>query len=69
MVTMKRKLSIAAAVLLLVGSVGYYLLAGGNTPDGQPRLLTLTSSNFSALKSAFNQHPEAARAVLLISPT
>ncbi|HEX2661587.1 MAG TPA: hypothetical protein VHM93_02050 [Candidatus Acidoferrum sp.] len=57
----------AAAVFLLLAIV--YLWGPSKVPSGQPRLLTLSSTNFSDFQSAFDAQTDGVRLVLLLSPT
>ena len=65
---MKLKISILAAFLVAAAG-GYYLLGGGSTPEGQAGLVSLSTGNFSTLKTAFNADADAGRVVMLVSPT
>jgi hypothetical protein len=62
---MSRKTSIfaIAAMAALVAACGH------QTPVGQPELLSLNRSNFSAVKDSFNSAPGSVRLIALLSPT
>jgi hypothetical protein len=67
---MKKRLSILA--VLVVGgllALGWRFYHGEKVPAGQPPLVSLTSSNFGQLRSAFNAASGEVRIVLLLSPT
>jgi len=65
-----RWLSVLAA-LAFVGllALGWHFYGGGKVPPGQPSLVSLTSSNFNQLRTAFNATSGEVRIVLLLSPT
>jgi hypothetical protein len=67
---MKRLLSILA-VLVLIGllALGRHFYSGKTVPVGQPPLVSITSTNFDQLRSAFNAASGEVRIVLLLSPT
>jgi hypothetical protein len=67
---MKKLLSILA-VVVLVGllALGRHFYGGEGVPAGQPRLVSLTSTNFDQLRAAFNAASGEVRIVLLLSPT
>lgn len=65
---MKRKITIAAAGLLLLVLAGWELL-GHHTPSGQAPLVTLNSDNFGNFESEFNAKANQKRIVALLSPT
>jgi hypothetical protein len=53
------------AALLIV----WYLWLSKGTPHGQPPLTSLTQNNLDHFKNDFNGAEDAARLVLLLSPT
>ncbi len=59
------------AVLVLAGllALGWHLYGGAKVPAGQPPLVSLTSTNFAQLRTAFNAASGEVRIVLLLSPT
>jgi hypothetical protein len=67
---MKKRLRILAA-LVVVGllALGYHFYGGETVPAGQPPLVSLTSTNFDQLRTAFNAASGDVRIVLLLSPT
>jgi hypothetical protein len=67
---MKKPLSILA-LLVLVGLLvlGWHFYGAARVPTGQPPLVSLTSSNFNQLRTAFNAASGEVRIVLLLSPT
>lgn len=67
---MKKYLGISAALIcagLFVLAWHYY--GGTKVPAGQPPLVSLTSTNFEQLRTAFNAASGDVRIVLLLSPT
>jgi hypothetical protein len=68
--TMKKRLSILAVVMIAgLLALGWHFYGGGRVPAGQPPLVSLTSSNFDQLRTAFNEASGEVRIVLLLSPT
>jgi hypothetical protein len=67
---MKKRLSILA-VLVIGGllALGWRYYRGEKVPAGQQPLVSLTSSNFDQLRSAFNATSGEVRIVLLLSPS
>jgi hypothetical protein len=67
---MKRLLGVFA-VWVFVGLIvlGRHFYGGEAVPTGQPRLVSLTSTNFDQLRSTFNAVSGEVRIVLLLSPT
>jgi hypothetical protein len=67
---MKTRLSIIG-VLVIVGllALAWYFYGGQKVPAGQPPLISLSSSNFDQLRTAFNAASGEVRIVLLLSPT
>jgi hypothetical protein len=67
---MNRPLSIVALLAIAGLSVlGSHFYGGARVPAGQPPLVSLTSSNFDQLRTAFNAASGEVRVVLLLSPT
>lgn len=67
---MKRSYKVIGLCLLaLIAAIGYYLYAGSAVPGGQQPLTRLDTSNFSELRSAFNEAKDFVRIVTLLSPT
>jgi hypothetical protein len=66
-----KRLLVIFAVFVFVGLVvlGRHFYGGEAVPTGQPRLVSLTSTNFDQLRSAFNAASGEVRIVLLLSPT
>ena len=65
---MKRNLTIAGIVVVLVLFAGWFLL-GHRTPKGQAALVTLNLENFSQFDAEFNAAADQTRIVALLSPT
>jgi hypothetical protein len=57
---------VTAAVFILLA---LYFNQNPSTPSGQEPLTTLSSANFVAFASAFDQSPGGPRLLLLLSPT
>jgi hypothetical protein len=68
---MKQRLSILAVAVVVAGllALGWHFYGGEKVPAGQPPLVSLTSSNFDQLRTAFNGASGDVRIVLLLSPT
>jgi hypothetical protein len=67
---MKRSRKIIGMCLLaIIVGIAIYLYAGSAAPAGQPPLARLDASNFSELRSAFNESKDTVRVVTLLSPT
>ena len=68
---MKQRLSMLTIVVVVAGllALGWHFYGGVNVPTGQPPLVSLTSSNFDQLRTAFNGASGDVRIVLLLSPT
>jgi hypothetical protein len=69
METMKRRtiLIAVAAVVLLLGIA--YLWGPSSVPAGQEPLVTLSNANLTEFAASFDADSNAARMVLLLSPT
>ena len=67
---MKKRVSIVGG-LVLIGllALGWHFYGGATVPAGQPALVSLTTGNFSELRTAFNAASRKVRIVLLLSPT
>lgn len=63
----KRLIPVVVAVLILLAI--FYLWGPGTVPAGQQPLVTLSSANFDQFGKAFDANPDAARLLLLVSPT
>jgi hypothetical protein len=65
---MKRAwLIVLAAAVAVLG--GIYFTRTGHAPAGQPPLVEINSTAFSALQSEFNGTSAGLRVILLLSPT
>lgn len=62
-----RTISIAVAVVLLLGATYYF--AGHKTAPGQPPLLKLDAASMTQLRTQFNAAVDERRMILLLSPT
>lgn len=66
---MKKILYIFAVVFLGSLALCWHFYGGSKVPTGQRPLLSLTSSNFEQMRTAFNSASGEVRIVLLLSPT
>jgi hypothetical protein len=67
---MRKPLSILVVIVIAgILVVGWHFYGGARVPAGQPPLISLTSTNFDQLRSAFNAASGEVRIVLLLSPT
>jgi hypothetical protein len=58
-----------ALAIVLAATIGWYRLAPGTAPVGQPPLATLDSTSLQALQTDFNRESNHARVIVLLSPT
>lgn len=65
----RRTLGIPALVIVLALAVAWVLLRPGETPAGQPPIVTLDSTSLEALRADFNGDSNQARIIVLLSPT
>ena len=65
--SLKRALSLMAVALAFF--VSWYFWGWSRSPQGQPPLTSLTSSNLDQFKEVFNEAADRNRLVLLLSPT
>ena len=63
------KYALSPVALALAFFVFWYLWGWSRSPQGQPALTSLTSSNFDQFKREFNNTADRNRLVLLLSPT
>lgn len=66
---MNRKRILLVVVLLVAFGALYYFYCGHSTPKGQPPLLSFSSGDLTALKTAFNASASSIRVVVMLSPT
>jgi hypothetical protein len=66
---MKKHLTILAAVFVGLLALAWHFYGGEKVPRGQPPLVSLTSTNFDRIRTAFNATSGEVRIVLLLSPT
>lgn len=66
---MKKKLIVAAIVVIVAVLGAFYLWAPGKVPADQQPLITLSSSNIGQFGSAFDDRTDIPRVILLFSPT
>jgi hypothetical protein len=65
----RKKLQLGAAAGALLALIAWHVWGPSHTPLAQPPLTILTAGNFDGFEKAFNDAPESARLVLLLSPT
>ncbi len=64
-----RRRVIAGIVLLLLAWAGWWRYGGSDAPAGQRPLATLDETGLAHLKAEFNASSDAARVILLLSPS
>ncbi len=65
----RNRLVLAAVVIALAGAAAAWRFAPSEVPPGQPPLAKLDAASLDTLRSDFNRHADATRAVILLSPT
>jgi hypothetical protein len=65
----KRKLALVAAAGLVLALIAWHVWGPSHTPGAQPPLTILAAGNFDQFERAFNDAPDRARLILLLSPT
>jgi hypothetical protein len=55
--------------MVLAGALAWYRFAPGETPPGQPALVTLDSDSLPGFREDFNREAAASRVIVLLSPT
>ena len=65
----KLLVTLAVFAFVLLFALGYHFYGGTKVPEGQPPLVSLTSTNFDQLRTEFNSASKEVRVVLLLSPT
>jgi len=66
---MKKKAAIVAVLALVLVLASIYLRRSSPTPPGQQPLIELSADNLGEFGAAFDSVSDAARLVLLLSPT
>lgn len=66
---MRKKLLLGAAAGVALALIAWHVWGPSHAPEAQPPLTILTAGNFDRFTRAFNDAPESARLVLLLSPT
>jgi hypothetical protein len=66
---MKKRLTILAVVFVGLLALAWHFYGREKVPAGQPPLVSLSSTNFDQMRSAFNGASGEVRIVLLLSPT
>jgi hypothetical protein len=67
--TKYRRSVIGVSLVALGLLVGWYYVAGHETPKGQAPLATLAENSWSSFKQEFNDSADRVRLVVLLSPT
>ena len=65
----RKTLGFVALAIALAAAIGWYRLAPGAAPQGQPPLATLDQASLQSLRADFNRDVSQARIILLLSPT
>jgi hypothetical protein len=65
----RKKLLLGAAAGVAMALLVWQVWGPSHTPRAQPPLTILTAGNFDQFEKAFNEAPERARLILLLSPT
>jgi hypothetical protein len=66
---LRKKLLFVAAAGVALAVIAWHFWGPSYPPQAQPPLTILTAGNFDRFEKAFNDGPESARLVLLLSPT
>lgn len=66
---MKKRVTLIAAVAILLALAVAYLLGPPSVPAGQEPLTVLSNAGLGEFASAFDRDAEVPRLVLLLSPT
>ena len=66
---MKKKYALWVVGIIAAFLIVWYLWLAKGTPPGQPPLTSLTRNNLDHFKNDFDAAEDAARLVLLLSPT
>lgn len=65
----RQRSAVVAVVAVLLASAGWWQFARRDVPEGQARLATLDAANLAILREQFNAASDAARVIVLLSPT
>jgi hypothetical protein len=65
----RKRLFLAALIVVLVGAAAVWRFVPGEVPPGQPPLATLDAASLDTLRADFNRHAHQVRVVILLSPT
>lgn len=66
---MKKRVTLVAAIAILLALTAAYLWGPPSVPAGQEPLTVLSNADLHEFASAFDQDADAPRLVLLLSPT
>lgn len=58
-----------ALLIVLAAALAWYRFTPGETPPGQPALVTLDSDSLQRFRDDFNRDANASRVIVLLSPT
>lgn len=64
-----RRFVVLAVLGVLLASAGWWQFVRRDAPQGQRPLATLDASSLAGLRDEFNASTDAARVILLLSPT
>ena len=65
----RRRTTVLTTVLLLLALAGWWQFLRRDAPPGQPPLVYLDAASLADFKEQFNADANAARAIVLLSPT
>ena len=66
---MKLKRILLIGLVIVLGSLGYYLYGGSSVPAGQPELVRLNPANFEEFRQEFNASQDRVRMIAMLAPT
>ena len=65
----RRTFGVSGFVLVVAAAVAWYRFAPGETPVGQPPLVTVDAEALEGLRADFNRYGSETRLIVLLSPT
>jgi hypothetical protein len=65
----RRTFGLLALLIVLAAAIAWYRSTPGETPAGQPPLVTLHSESLRRLRDDFNRDASQSRVIVLLSPT
>ncbi|MGH9703920.1 MAG: hypothetical protein ACRD4K_11135 [Candidatus Acidiferrales bacterium] len=66
---MRKRVTVVAAIALILLLALWYLWGPSTVPPGQERVVTLSQANFGEFEKSFDTDSDFPRLVLLLSPT